>query len=134
MESSEIERRTVMKFCFELGKTTTETQKRSGRPSNSTTNERVSKINEIIRENRRLTTREISNALNISFGSMQLVLTKNLDMRRVSAKFVPRLSPQEQKEIRLSISLELRDRANSDSDCFTKSDHWRRILGIRLRS
>jgi hypothetical protein len=35
-------------------------------------------------------------------------------MRRVSAKFVPRHLPQEQKEFRLSISLELRDRASSD--------------------
>jgi hypothetical protein len=33
----------------------------------------------------------------------------------VSAKFLPRLLSQEQKEIRLSITLELRDRANSDS-------------------
>jgi hypothetical protein len=39
--------------------------------------------------NRRLTIREISNALNISFGSVQLVLTKYLNMRGVSAKFVP---------------------------------------------
>jgi histone-lysine N-methyltransferase SETMAR len=36
-------------------------------------------------------------------------------MRRVSAKFVPRLLSQEQKELRLSISFELLDRANSDS-------------------
>jgi hypothetical protein len=36
-------------------------------------------------------------------------------MRRVSVKFVSRLLSQEQKELRLSISLELRDRANSDS-------------------
>jgi hypothetical protein len=77
--------------------------------------ENVSKINELIRENRRLTSREISDALTISFDSVQLVLTKNLNMRRVSAKFVPRLLSQEQKEFRLSISLELHNRANSNS-------------------
>jgi hypothetical protein len=69
----------------------------------------------MIRANRRLTIREISNALNISFGSVQHVLTKNLYMRRVSAKFVARLLPQEQKELRPWILLELHDRANSDS-------------------
>ena len=36
-------------------------------------------------------------------------------MRRVSAKFVPRVLTVEQKQQRLSISLELRDRAASDS-------------------
>ena len=36
-------------------------------------------------------------------------------MRQVSAKFVPRVLIVEQKQQRLSISLELRDRATSDS-------------------
>ena len=36
-------------------------------------------------------------------------------MRRVSAKFVPCVSTVEQKQQRLSISLELRDRAAPDS-------------------
>jgi len=35
-------------------------------------------------------------------------------MRRVSAKFVPRVLTVEQRQRRLSISLELRDRAASD--------------------
>jgi hypothetical protein len=69
----------------------------------------------MIRTNRRLTIREISYTLSISFGSVQLVLTKILNMRRVSEKFVPRLLSKEQKELRLSISLELRDHAHSDS-------------------
>jgi hypothetical protein len=94
-------------------------EQRSGRQSPSATDENVSKINEMIRANRRLTIREISNALNISFGSVQLVLTKNLNMRRVRAEFVPRFLSQEYRELRPSIS-ELRDHANSDS-CFLRS-------------
>jgi hypothetical protein len=42
-------------------------------------------------------------------------------MRRVNAKFVPRLLSQEQKELRLSISLELRVLANSDSVLILRS-------------
>jgi hypothetical protein len=75
----------------------------------------MSKINETIQTNRRLPIRKISNALNISFESVQLVLTRNFNMRRVSANFVPRRLSQEQKQLRLSISLDLRDHANSDS-------------------
>jgi hypothetical protein len=97
---------------FRGGAESTEDEQRSGRRSTSTTDENVSKINEMIRANRRLTIREIPNALYISFASAHLVLTKNMYMRRVSAKFVPRLLSQEQKELRPSILLELHDRAN----------------------
>jgi hypothetical protein len=41
----------------------------------------------MIRPNRRLTIPEISKALNVSFGSVKLVLTKNSDMRRVRSLF-----------------------------------------------
>ena len=43
------------------------------------------------------------------------ILTTDLNMRRVSAKFVPRVLTVEQKQQLWSISLELRDRAASDS-------------------
>ena len=44
----------------------------------------------MIRSNRRLTIREVSEDLNISYGPVQIILTTDLNMRRVSAKFVPR--------------------------------------------
>jgi len=69
----------------------------------------------MIRSNRRLIIRKISEDLNISYGSIQNILTTDLNMRRVSAKFVPRVLTVEQKQKRSSISLELRDRAASDS-------------------
>jgi len=69
------------------------------------------------RSNRRLTIREISEDLNISYGSVQNILTTDLNMRRVSAKFVPRVLTVKQKQQRLSISLELRNCAASDSSC-----------------
>jgi hypothetical protein len=58
---------------------------------------KMSKINEMIRANRRLTIREISNALNIPFGSLHHILIKDLKMRQVSANFVQSLLSQEQK-------------------------------------
>ena len=53
--------------------------------------------------------------MNISYGSIQNILTTDLNMRRVSAKFVPCVSTVEQKQQHLSVSLELRDHAASDS-------------------
>jgi len=69
----------------------------------------------MIRSNRRLTIREISEDLNISYPSVQNILTADLNMRRMSAKFVLHVLTVEQKQQLLSISLELRDRAASDS-------------------
>ena len=59
--------------------------------------------------------REISEDMNISYASVQNILTTGLNMGWVSAKFVPRVLMVKQKQKRLSISLELRDRAASDS-------------------
>jgi len=69
----------------------------------------------MIRSNRRLTIREISEDLNVSYGSIQNILTTDLNMRRESEKFVLRVLTVEQKQQLLSISLELRYRAASDS-------------------
>jgi len=69
----------------------------------------------MIRSNRRMTIKEISEDMNISYGSVQNILTTDLNMRRVSAKFVPCVLTVEQKQQHLSISLELCDRVTSDS-------------------
>lgn len=89
---------------------------RSGRPSTSKTQENVERVSEIIRSNRQLTIRKISEDLNISYGSVQSILTTDLNMRQVTAKFVPPILTEEQKQQRLSISLELLERSASDSD------------------
>jgi len=105
-----------------------EDEGRSGRPSTSKTQENVERVSEMIRSNRRLTVREISEDLNISYGSVQNILTTGLNMRRVSAKFVPPVLTVEQKQELLSISLELRDRAASDSsflgNVITGNETW----------
>jgi len=91
-----------------------EEEERSGCPSTSKIQENVERVSEMIWSNRRLTIREISEGLNIYYGSVQNILTTDLNMRRVSAKFVPRVLTVEQKQQHLSISLELCNRATSD--------------------
>jgi hypothetical protein len=56
-----VSRKWFERFCG--GAESTEGEQRSGRPSTWTTDEHVSKINEMIRANRKLTIREISNSL-----------------------------------------------------------------------
>jgi len=109
--------KTVYK-CFEQfcnGCESVEDEEGSGCPSTSKIKENVERVSKMIRSNRQLTIREISEDTNISYGSVQNILTTDLNMRRVSAKFVPCVLMVKQKQQHLSISLELRDRAASDS-------------------
>ena len=110
--------KTVYKWFerFPNGCESVEDEERSRRPSTSKTQANVERVSEMIRSNSRLTIREISEDLNISYGSVQNILTTDGNMRRVSAKFVSRVLTIEQKQQSLSISFELRDRAASDSN------------------
>jgi len=87
--------KTVYKWFeqFRNGCESVEDEERSGHPSTSKTQENVERVSEMIRSNRRLTIREISEDLNISYGSGRYILTTDLNTRRVSAKFVPRVLP-----------------------------------------
>lgn len=105
---------------FKEGRTTVESDEREGRPSTSRNEEMIQKIRTAIRSNRRLTIMELSNEFQISFGSVQTILTTDLDMRRVAAKFVPKLLSGEQKENRKQIATDLLECSESD-DFFLKS-------------
>jgi len=100
---------------FRNGCESVEYEERSECPSTSKTQQNVQRVSEMIRLNKQLTIRDISEDLNISYGSAQNILRTDLNMRRVRAKCVPHVLMIKQKQQRLSISLELRDCAASDS-------------------
>jgi len=52
----------------------------------------------------------------ISIGSVHSILTNDLALQRVSAKFVLKLLPMEQKQFRLEITQDMLDSANSDPE------------------
>ena len=68
-----------------------EDQPRSGRPSSIRNNENIAKIREKLNEDRRYTNDELSEVTAVSWSSVWRILTQDLGMRRVAAKFVPRL-------------------------------------------
>jgi len=51
----------------------------------------VEKVLAVIRQNRRLTVREVSEEVGIYKSRFHLILPEKLQMRRFAAKFVPRL-------------------------------------------
>jgi len=99
---------------FKSGRQSFEDDPRPSRPSTSHTEETVARVHEIIRTDRRLTIREVAEEVRIAFGTCQKILTEDLRMRCVTAKFVPRLLTAEQKDDRVSLCTDLCDRAQND--------------------
>jgi len=92
----------------------------SGRPSTSRTDENIEKIRGKINEDRRYTIDEISEATGVIWSSCQRILTVDLNMRRVAAKFVPNLLTQDQKNARLTLWQELKNQIESDPNFLSK--------------
>jgi hypothetical protein len=64
----------------------------------------------------------------INYGVCQEILTENLHMRRIVAKFIPRLSTNDHKQRHLNVCLELREKPNEDptfiSRIITGDESW----------
>ena len=101
---------------FESGRTSIEDYPKSGRPVTSTNDDQIENVRAVIRGNRRLTVREVSEEVGISKSSCHSILTAKLLMHRVAAKFVPRLLSDEQRQNRSLISQELLQRAENDQE------------------
>jgi len=89
---------------FKEGRTSVESDPRSGRPSTSRNEEMIAKVRTIVRNNRRLAVRGVADA----------ILTDDLHRKRVCAKFVPRLLTFDQREQRQTIARDLFERSCED--------------------
>ena len=114
--------------CFKSGRRSFEDNPRLGRPSTFHTEETMERVREIFRADQHLTIREVAEEVRIAFGMCQKILTEDLQMRRMAAKFVPCLLMAEQKNDRLSICTDLHERAQNDpnfiSPIITGDECW----------
>ena len=86
---------------FSEGRESVTDEERSGRPATSRTEEEnITKLRQIVRENRRLTVSSIAEQVNIDRETVRKILTEDLDMRKVCAKMVPEELTEEQKQRR----------------------------------
>ena len=112
---------------FNSGRRSFEDDHRPGRPSTSHTEETVARVREIIHANRHLTIREVAEEGRIAFSMCQKILTEDLQMRHVTAKFVPHLLTAEQKDNCMSVCTDLHEQAQNDPNFMSlviTGDEW----------
>ncbi|XP_076045657.1 protein GVQW3-like [Oratosquilla oratoria] len=85
---------------FKEGGESVESDPHSGRPSTRGTPKDIECVKNAINENRRLTVREFEDNLDIPRKSVTEILTEDLGMARLAAKFAPRFLTHQQKEFR----------------------------------
>ena len=77
---------------------------RPGRPVTVATSEMVNKVHDIVMTDRRVTERYIASTVGISQERVHSILTEDLEMRKLSARWVPRLLTVDQKHTRRTLS------------------------------
>jgi transposase len=105
---------------FKNGQEKLEDDQRSGRPSTSRTAGMIENVRQLIQCDRRMTIVELAQEIGISIGAIHAILSDDLKMRRVSAKFVPRQLTTDQKECRMMLAGDLFEKSTQDPTFLTK--------------
>ena len=103
---------------FKDGRASVQKQPSSGRPIEATNKENVAKVKVIMETDRRYTCEEVASEIGISHGSVHTILTNKLNMRRVSARWVPHALSSEQKQSRVDVATQLLERYKNEGDMF----------------
>ena len=102
------------------------------RPRTSVTGANSDRADALIRENRRITVRELSGILNISDGSVETIIKQHLQYSKVCARWIPLLLTEEHKSTRLQVVQSLLSRYEQEGDIFytimTMNETWVRYF------
>jgi histone-lysine N-methyltransferase SETMAR len=115
-------------LLFQRGRSSLEDDERPGRPISTSYEENILKIQQIVRTDRRLKLREIAKDMDISKSSVYKILTENLGMRKISARWVPKLLTLSEKQIRVQFCQEnldfIADEPDFISTLVTGDETW----------
>jgi hypothetical protein len=87
-----------------------------GRPASVRTSTNVERVRSFIRQHRRLTIRITADKLNINDCTVHQIVTRDLNMRKVCARMVPKYSIDDQKGRRNEVSAEMLERLETEPD------------------
>lgn len=101
--------RTVCRWVeqFRSGKTSFEDKDHSGHPTSVRDEHTLMFVKKMVEEDPHITTREINERTDIALGTVQRILRDDLDLRKASARWVPYLLTDAQKQQRVHCSKQL---------------------------
>jgi len=99
---------------FKNSRTSTANDDRSGQPSTATTPSKVEEVQAAVNQDRHRTIHDLCAEVGIGYGSCQRILTEQLNMHQIAAKFVLRVLTQDQKDSRVVICQELKETVIND--------------------
>ena len=93
--------------AFKAGKFSVEDNTHPGRPKTSVTKANIAAVKIVVKQDARLSVKDIASCTGISEGSVQTILKKRLDLRKVYSRWVLHLLTEEQKTQCLKCAWEL---------------------------
>ena len=108
----------VYQWCgwFEEGRTSLEDEPKSGRPKTSKNEENTTRVDELIKGDRRMKIRDIAMELEIPKSTVHEIVHDILGYRKVSARWVPKMLTEDHMLQRVEISQHLLQRCQQDND------------------
>jgi len=103
--------------CFSSGDSDVKDEPHSRRPFTAVTPRNEERLDQLIRANRRITTRELCMELNIGCNALETVVA-TLEYRKVCARSVPFMFTQEHKEHRMQVCQDLLNQYEAEGDSF----------------
>ena len=98
---------TAVKFWaaeFKRGRKSLGDGEGSERPKPATDDENIAKVHQMVLDDRRIKVRVIAEVINMSKERVCHILSQYLGMRKLSARWVPRLLTVDKKRVRMNIS------------------------------
>ena len=129
-EASCMNRASVFKWHkrFKKGRESVRDDERCGRSKEVRTPELFGQIKNFMDKDRRVSIETISSQFDVSVGTLHTIIQEELKMRKICAKFVPRVLREDQKERRCHDSKEMVELINSDPALLdalvTRDESW----------
>ena len=107
---------------FKKGRENVEDDHRSGSSSTSRTDEKVERVRQKVRSDRRLTVRMIADELGMNSERVWWIITEDLGMRKTCPKMVPRLLNGGQKERRVQVCQDIWEQLETEPNLLKRVD------------
>ena len=99
---------------FRNGRTSTANEDRSGRPRTATNPSKLEQVRATVNQDRRRTIHDLCVEVRIVYGSCRRILTEQLNIHRIVAKFVPRVLIQDRKNSGVAVCQEMKETVIND--------------------